>query len=704
MPDKYHFNHLVEVVFFCLGHNKVRWPSKRYQKTKPANRRVKSIAMLSEHNNQAFQHDKQNAERFLPSWLFGVYWGGQNRLKILSILLIGLTCFISTSSSGIQAQPKIPSSFEIKPKITPAPSSSPNIPTTSPSSEPSIGKTLQGAATFKENVEEDPLSPFYYPSDPDVMENHPLKAWTDELPPISELKDQLLFKPEDPELNYQLGMKYYYTAHSDKQAVQEKSKEIYDQAIQYFLTAQRFDPDSVNAKLALGTTYLAQDRIEDAGEMFQRALEIDPYNPDVLERTGAYLSRQGNFSAASAYLKKAIELKEDHSTAYFYNGFTVTKKQAVYKERQQDSALTHLETAKHMHPSDPATLALIGHQQKYKGKVSLAARYYEDALAVRPGYMPASLGLADIHKDNGDVESEIAVLKKASQIHPKNDPVKVRIGDLYWKRGQLDLAAHYYQKILMNNPDDPIAKKALADVRQEQVYRNKLGDNGWSTANYVPGEYGIDTKPGLMNTHITGNSGTAATSGFVPVSAGQRSRSEYTGGLTETASNHHQRFQQAELYLDRYQFEDAERAIVQAIKSTTTAQEAYQYGQILTEMGLPDMAIEAFIKSKELSPMFNNRASTEISRASQRLNASLEAENSAKLNMKEAPDSAEDILKNALTYNIRNAEAHYYLAMIQEDRKNYRDAMNHYYAFTQLKPTDIRSEKALKKINKLKYK
>ena len=51
-------------------------------------------------------------------------------------------------------------------------------------------------------------------------------------------------------------------------------------------------------------------------EMFRKLLERDPNNPMVLYSLGSELFKEGSYSEARDYLRRAVENKPDYSVAY----------------------------------------------------------------------------------------------------------------------------------------------------------------------------------------------------------------------------------------------------------------------------------------------------------------------------------------------------------------------------------------------------
>ncbi|WP_228129176.1 lipopolysaccharide assembly protein LapB [Pusillimonas sp. T7-7] len=66
------------------------------------------------------------------------------------------------------------------------------------------------------------------------------------------------------------------------------------------------DPSNANAYNALGYTYADQNRLlDEAEDLLERALDLDPDNPYILDSVGWYLFRVGDYEAAIEYLERS---------------------------------------------------------------------------------------------------------------------------------------------------------------------------------------------------------------------------------------------------------------------------------------------------------------------------------------------------------------------------------------------------------------
>ncbi len=107
--------------------------------------------------------------------------------------------------------------------------------------------------------------------------------------------DGLLAKPDDPDLLYARAML----------AVAMDRVDLLEQDLRRILTA---DPDHVDALNALGYTLADRtERFDEAQSLIERALQLRPDEPAILDSMGWLLFRKGDAQSAEPYLRQALE-------------------------------------------------------------------------------------------------------------------------------------------------------------------------------------------------------------------------------------------------------------------------------------------------------------------------------------------------------------------------------------------------------------
>ncbi len=70
----------------------------------------------------------------------------------------------------------------------------------------------------------------------------------------------------------------------------------------------QLDPENANAYNSLGYTYVEDNRnLSEARDLLERALDLDPENPYILDSVGWYLFRTQDYQGALEYLRRSYD-------------------------------------------------------------------------------------------------------------------------------------------------------------------------------------------------------------------------------------------------------------------------------------------------------------------------------------------------------------------------------------------------------------
>lgn len=359
--------------------------------------------------------------------------------------------------------------------------------------------------------------------------------------------------PNDPNVITNLG------------AILQKQNK-YDEALQYYTKAGELDPKNVTTRLNIGTLYqqkksydaaiqaydsilftypsrvdanlykaqclAAMGQNDNALNLFNKVLSIDPTNKeaknqifDILKTTKtpaeviAYMSRnsgmdsrtidalydyaidlhrQKKFDDAISYYKELLKYKGDNPEIYINLAI-------AYKQKNDNaSAKQILQTAKAKFPTNKQIADNLNaiNQEAVAGKfddasVAYNSGDYQKALATYQAIQPPSFdslsGIAACYKGLNNDAQALEYYKKAFELKPNSDAAYY-IGVLYSEKENWAASQIYLKKALALNPSNTKAKDLLGSV-SEQV-NIKLVDEGISF--YDKGNYasatGIFTK------------------------------------------------------------------------------------------------------------------------------------------------------------------------------------------------------------------
>jgi Tfp pilus assembly protein PilF len=126
----------------------------------------------------------------------------------------------------------------------------------------------------------------------------------------------------------------------------------------------------------LGGTLLAQGKLDEASQNFERALQLKPDDEDALNDLGVVLYKQLKLDEAIRYYERALQLKPDYADAHCNFGL------ALVCQGKLDEAIQHFERALQLKPYDPETHGNLGIALAKQGKLTEAIQNFQQALTL----------------------------------------------------------------------------------------------------------------------------------------------------------------------------------------------------------------------------------------------------------------------------------------------------------------------------------
>jgi tetratricopeptide (TPR) repeat protein len=154
----------------------------------------------------------------------------------------------------------------------------------------------------------------------------------------------------------------------------------------------RLDPENVRALQALATALFFSHQLDEAFEVSDQALALNPNDAELLNQLGQLLGLSGRMADGRALLEKALAQNPGHSG--FYKGVLAT---IAYMQRDYDTALLEIEKADMQRLPIYHGVATIIYAQK--GLLERAGAELDLFEKMAPGFIPnlwAQLDLRNI--------------------------------------------------------------------------------------------------------------------------------------------------------------------------------------------------------------------------------------------------------------------------------------------------------------------
>lgn len=210
-------------------------------------------------------------------------------------------------------------------------------------------------------------------------------------------------------------------------------------AIDSLNRALEINPRLVEAYSNLGDIYAFQRKYPESVAQFQKGIAINPNDANLRNGLAVTLHEMGNFDAAIEQYQAAIRLNPNHPSAPQgllaasnriptrtsvaetelpskspHEAKTYFKQgEALYLQGKLDKAIANYRTSLKIDPNQPVVYNSLGLALRRQGKLDEAIEAYRQALQLNPDLADAHVNLAIPLLDQGKLEQAIASLQRA---------------------------------------------------------------------------------------------------------------------------------------------------------------------------------------------------------------------------------------------------------------------------------------------------
>jgi Flp pilus assembly protein TadD/TolB-like protein len=277
------------------------------------------------------------------------------------------------------------------------------------------------------------------------------------------------------EANFLLGLSQYYSGEFDKA----------DASFRFLESRLPLTEVENN----LGVVAARRGR-RNAVEYFQKAVQLDPNDPDYRFNLGLSLYKSGDSAGAARQLREAIAHKpndvESRELLNTVSGFTpaastspgsrtpLERIKRNYDESSYRQLALEIENAMEqtLAKADPKTHAQYhadhGRELLERGLIADADREFREAVMLDPTNAKAHAGLARIAESKGDINLARREAETSLQLQPTADAYIVQ-GRLDLKDNHLDNAEKSANQALALEPNNPAAASLKRDVVSKQT-------------------------------------------------------------------------------------------------------------------------------------------------------------------------------------------------------------------------------------------
>lgn len=263
-------------------------------------------------------------------------------------------------------------------------------------------------------------------------------------PALETIKRLAELAPSDAKLRFALGL--LLAEHS-----------MFAEAIKEFEAIPVRERDfAVNQNLGLAYSKLQQHA--EAQNAFDRAIQLDPSNPEPYFRTGLELLASRNIDQALYTLHRA------HQIAPKRLDISCALAEALIQSGDFTAARDLLGGVQSDFPNNPAALQTKGDLFIAQGEESKALDSYRQALRYDPENIQARLALGKVCLRLGQSHQAKIAFERTLKTDPQNPEAYAGLGRIALRSGQEDLALQELTRALSKDPNELDANEDLAAI------------------------------------------------------------------------------------------------------------------------------------------------------------------------------------------------------------------------------------------------
>jgi len=204
---------------------------------------------------------------------------------------------------------------------------------------------------------------------------------------------------------------------------------------------------NVQYYLDLGRSLTLQNRLQEAEEVYRKAINVDPNNAETLTLLGAFLVIQNRLAEAEDFCLKAIQVNPKFEGSYPVLG-EIFLKQNRYIEAEKAFC-----RAIQINPNDADVFNNLGVIFKKQNRLKEAKEAFQNAIKVDSNNTNAYHNLGMLLEMQNCLQEAEDSYQKAIQTNPNSAVTYYHLGELLFRRNHVKESEDFYRKAIMINPD-----------------------------------------------------------------------------------------------------------------------------------------------------------------------------------------------------------------------------------------------------------
>lgn len=208
---------------------------------------------------------------------------------------------------------------------------------------------------------------------------------------------------------------------------------------------------SLPEAIQLAVRFHREEKLDMAGQIYQKLIEAVPEHPDVLHFYGVLKHQQARSDEGIAMIRQAIALAPD------FADFHVNLGNILVELGRVDEAEPEYEEALRLRPDAAEAWNNLGTIYRHRRRLDEAEQAYRKALELAPQMPGAHNNLGKVCWERHEFDAAVFHFCNAIGIDPKQPEGHKLLGMVYYTQGMPDKAAEAFRKWIEQDPDNPAA-------------------------------------------------------------------------------------------------------------------------------------------------------------------------------------------------------------------------------------------------------
>lgn len=265
-------------------------------------------------------------------------------------------------------------------------------------------------------------------------------------------ESQRLYALAKPQAGEQTAQEFYNQAKAAaQQGLTQQAMELYQKSID-------LDPNYGQALTGLGAMLLLQKKIDEAQPLFEKALSIDPNHATALVNLAMIDQARGKPESALQRLRQVIARNPEYAEAQLNLGSLLAS------TKQFDEAIKHLSKAVELNPKREVAHLNLAAALMETQQFTKAAERYRAALQLNPRIPQAYFGLGMVQSREQNHAEAVKSFRQSIELNGASSRTWTQLGLSLLALGEKTAAAQALAKATELDPKNEGAKRALQEI------------------------------------------------------------------------------------------------------------------------------------------------------------------------------------------------------------------------------------------------